>query len=117
MSLFQRGRRLAIAIVAVVIVLLVSVPAQAIAAGVSGSQLIASTEMERRVEAADRELEGYMQKENGDEVGSPADQVAGRVKQATGATQTRVEDVKTEVKEQSESLVDRVKEFFDGDDN
>lgn len=115
MSLFQQGRKLAIAIVAVVIVLLVSVPAKAIAA-MPNSQVIASTEMERRAEAADRELEGYMQKENGDEVGSPADQVAGRVKQATGATQTRLEDAKTEVKEQSESLVDRVKEFFEGDD-
>lgn len=117
MSLFQRGRKLAIAIVAVVIVLLVSVPAKAIAAGVSGSQLIASTEIERRSDAAARELEGYFQKENGDEVGSPADQVAGRVKQATGATQTRLEDAKTEAQEQGESLVDRVKEFFEGDDD
>lgn len=121
MSLFQRGRKLAIAIIAVAIVLMVGVPAKAIAAvlpnsHLPNSQLIAATEMERRAEAADRELEGYMQKENGDEVGSPADQVAGRAKQATGATQTRLEDAKTEVKAQSESLVDRVKEFFEGDD-
>ncbi|MBD2092149.1 CsbD family protein [Microcoleus sp. FACHB-1515] len=116
MSLFQRGRKLAIAIVAVVIVLLVSVPAKAIAASLSNSQLVASTEIERRAEAADRELEGYMQKENGDAVGSPADQVAGRAKQATGAAQTRLEDATSEAKEQGESLVDRVKEFFESDD-
>jgi len=116
MSLFQQIRKLAIALVAVVMVLLVSAPAQAVAAGTSNSHLIASTELERRSDAAARELEGYMQKENGDEVGSPADQVAGRVKQATGATQTRLEDAKTEVEDQSESLIDRVKEFFESDD-
>ena len=127
MSLFQKGGRFVIAILAVAIAVMtvVSVPAKAIAASLHlpNAQLIAaSTELERRGDAAARELEGYMQKENGDAVGSPADQLAGRAKQATGATQTRLEDAKDQVqdaaddaKEQSDSLIDRVKEFFDAD--
>lgn len=121
MSLFQRGQRLAIALVAIAFLLVVT-PARAIAASLSNVQLIATTEIERRGDAAAQELEGYMQKENGDEVGSPADQLAGRAKQATGATQTRLEDAKSQIqdaaddtKDQGESLVDRIKDFFDAD--
>lgn len=122
MSLFQRGRQFAIAIIAVAIVLFVSVPEKAIAAVLPNAQIVASTELERRTDAAARELEGYMQKENGDAVGSPADQLAGRAKQATGATQTRLEDAKDQVRdaasdvnEQGEGIVDRIKEFFNAD--
>ncbi len=126
MSLFQTGRRFAIAILAVAIALMtvISVPAKAMAAALHlpNVHLIADTALERRGDAAARELEGYMQKENGDAVGSPADQLAGRAKQATGATQTRLEDAKDQVedasddaKEQSENIIDRVKEFFDAD--
>ncbi|NEQ23593.1 MAG: CsbD family protein [Microcoleus sp. SIO2G3] len=118
MSLFQKSLRLAIALVAVAFITLVGVPAKAMAAALHlpNVPVIAATDIERRTDAAARELEGYFQKENGDAVGSPADQLAGRAKQATGATQTRLEDTKdsvedaaTDAKEQGEGLVDRIK--------
>lgn len=79
-----------------------------------------STGIERRVKATGRELTGRVQRGFGEVTDSPANRVEGRTKQFSGQAQNRVEDLGDRVKDagrgvqkETESLVDRVKDFFD----
>ncbi|MBE9179234.1 CsbD family protein [Oculatella sp. LEGE 06141] len=87
---------------------------------VSPSQIaLGDSGLERRTKATAEKLEGQAQRSYGDAVDSPANQIEGAAKQFSGNTRNRVEDagdrakdLARETEKQSETLVDRVKDFF-----
>ncbi|NJL41076.1 MAG: CsbD family protein [Leptolyngbyaceae cyanobacterium RM2_2_4] len=79
-----------------------------------------STDIERRVKATGREIEGRIQRGLGEATNSPANQVEGSAKQFSGEAQNRAEDLGDRVKDAARgaedstgNLVDRVKDLFD----
>ena len=70
-----------------------------------------------------KQVEGKVQKDigtvqralgdGGDDLSGAAKQVAGRAKQDIGRTQSATADLREDAKEEAESLIDSVKDFFD----
>ncbi len=79
-----------------------------------------SSGVERRAEATSEKLAGQAQRTFGDAADSPANQVEGGAKEFAGAAKNRAEDLRDQAKDlgrdaqqESETLVDRIKDFFD----
>lgn len=130
MHLIQRGRKMVMAFGLALVLAIASIglttPAWSMAeaaslSAVSHLQLAtADSELGRRVEATQKKVEGQVQRSYGDAVDSPANQIEGTTKKLTGEMGNRMEDARGQVKDfardteqESESLIDRVKDFFD----
>lgn len=82
--------------------------------------LVASTGVERRVDATAKDLEGRLQEGVGKVTDSSGDRVEGRLKRAEGQTRLTAEDVKddsegffNDLQRKAENLVDDAKDLFD----
>jgi uncharacterized protein YjbJ (UPF0337 family) len=129
MRLIQSGYRLLAALSVVLMVAIAPLfvplstqPALATSIHAVSPTLMAFGEsgLERRANAAKDQIEGKAQRSYGEAVDSPANQVEGSAKEFSGAVRNRVEDAGDQAKDlaretekQGETLVDKIKDFFD----